>query len=117
MKKSLLLLLVIAVALSFGCGKKEEAQKADVAGKEEVKKTEKVFTPGEGRRVDRDSTNLKTSREAIRAVPIDEVTGEVITEDYIPYSYQYNGKTYFFKTEENLILFKQDPEKYIMKKK
>ena len=111
MKRSLLLFLVIAVALSFGCGKKEEAQKTDVAVKEEVQKTEKVFTLGKTREVDEDSALGEPARKMVKLV--DAVTGENILSGEIPYSYLYKGQTYFFKTEKNLSLFKQDPEKYV----
>lgn len=113
MKKSLLLFLVIAVALSFGCGKKEEAQKTDVAVKEEVQKTEKILTPGETPGAVKDGTPRKTTPE--KGLIVDAVTGERIMSGEIPYSYLYKGNTYVFKTEENLKLFKQDPQKYIMK--
>lgn len=113
MKKSLLLFLVIAVALSFGCGKKEEAQKTDVAVKEEAQKTEKILTPGETPGAEKDGTIWKTTPE--KGLIVDAVTGENILGGEVPYSYLYKGKTYSFKTEENLKLFKQDPQKYIMK--
>jgi len=109
MRKSLLLLLVIAVALSFGCGEKEEAQETDVAVKEEAQKTEKVLTPGETPGAEKDGTRRD------KPMIVDAVTGEKILSGEIPYTYLYKGKTYFFKTEENLTLFKQDPQKYIDK--
>ena len=109
MKNSLLLFLVAAVALSFGCGKKEEAQKTDVAAKEKVQSTKKVLTPGETPEAAKDGT----SRE--KAMVVDAVTGEKIMSGDIPYSYLYKDKTYVFKTEENLLLFKKDPQKYINK--
>ena len=111
MKKSLLLFLVIAVALSFGCGKKEEAQKADVAVKEEAQKTEKVFTPAERPYPRKAEPGEKLTRQKI--IIVDAVTGENILRGETPYSYLYKGKTYLFKTEENLKLFKKSPEKYI----
>lgn len=111
MKKSLLLFLVIALALSFGCGKKEEAQKTDVAVKEEAQKTEKVFTPGERPEKDKDGSIRKSTKEMVKLV--DAVTGENILSGEIPYSYLYKDKIYTFKTEENLELFKNNPEKYI----
>ncbi len=113
MRRSLFLFLVIAVALSSGCGNKEEVQKTDVAVKEDVQKTEKVLTPGETSNVGKDGTVRKTTPE--KSMLVDAVTGEKILSGEIPYSYLYKGKTYSFKTEENLNLFKQDPEKYINK--
>ncbi len=109
MKKSLLLILVIAVALSFGCGKKEEAQETEVAVKEDTQKTEKILTPGET------PGAVKGGTRRDKPMIVDAVTGEKILSGEIPYSYLYKGKTYFFKTEENLALFKQDPQKYIDK--
>jgi YHS domain-containing protein len=113
MKKSLLLFLVIAVALSFGCGKKEEAQKADAAVKEKAQKTEKVFTPAERPYPRKAEPGEKLSPQKV--ILVDAVTGENFLSGETPYSYLYKGKTYLFKTEENLKLFKQDPQKYIMK--
>ena len=113
MKNSLLLFLVATVALSFGCGKKEEAQKTDVAVKEKVQSTKKVLTPGETPGAAKDGTSRKSTME--KAMIVDAVTGEKILSGDIPYSYLYKDKTYVFKTEENLLLFKKDPQKYINK--
>ena len=112
MKRVVLLWLVISMMLSLGCGTKEEAEKPDVAVKQDAQKSTKTPTvaprpypkkgwkPGE---------ELKMERTAM----VDAVTGEKIESGDIPYTYDYKGTTYFFKTEENLEAFKKDPAKYI----
>ena len=112
MRKSLLLLIVIAVALSLGCGKKEEAQKEEVVAGEEAQKTEKPTSLAKTRSSGRDTTFAEK-----RIVLIDAVTGEKFLQGELPYSFPYKGKTYSFKTLENLNLFKENPEKYISKNK
>jgi YHS domain-containing protein len=110
MKKALLLCVVIVLALSFGCGQKEEVQENEVAVKEDVQKTAKELTPGET-----PSGAAKGGTTKKKTLIVDAVTGEKILSGELPYVYEYKGKTYFFKTEENMNLFKQDPLKYIEK--
>lgn len=112
MRKALLLCIVVAIALSFGCGKKEEARETDVAVNEKAEKVEKELTPaGRPYPKGKPGESVPAKKELI----IDAVTGEKILSGELPYTYEYKGKTYFFKTEENLNLFKQDPLKYIDK--
>jgi YHS domain-containing protein len=113
MRRTLLICLVIAVALSLGCGKREEKQDAQVAAKADAQQTKKIATPAERPYPKEAAPGEKTSSG--KSLIVDAVTGEKILSGEIPYSYAYKGITYFFKTEENLELFKKDPEKYIGK--
>ena len=77
---------LLAIGLLFGCGKKkQEAQKAQPTT-EQVQKTAKVVCPVSGTEVD-------TSKVKITA--------------------QYNGKTYYFCSEEDKAKFEANPEKYV----
>lgn len=102
MRNALLLILVVAIVFSFACGKKEEPAKTET-----VVKTQPKLEP----RADR--PEIHSARE--RTPLIDPVTGEAIAKSDSSYTYLYNGKTYFFESDENLELFKKDPEKYIKK--
>jgi YHS domain-containing protein len=110
MKKALLLCIVVVMALSSGCGNKEEAQETEVAVEEKAEKVEKELTPGE---MPYEKGKPGEGMIAKKEIIVDAVTGEKILSGELPYTYEYKGKTYFFKTEENLNLFKQDPLKYI----
>ena len=98
-----------ATGVLMSCGKKEEAQETEVAVKEDAPSAEKELTPGER------PYEIEGGTAKKRTIIIDAVTGEKILAGEIPYSYLYKGKTYSFKTEENMLLFKQDPLKYIDK--
>jgi len=95
MKKFLILCLVLLFVLPLGCGKKEEQ-------KEEQKEVE-------------EAVEEELPRSDVKVVMIDPVSNEMIGADEKPYTYVYQGKAYFFKTEENKEIFKKDPEKYIKK--
>ena len=89
MKKILILCLVLLLVLPIGCGKKEKEAETEEAVGQEI------------------------PRSNVKVVMIDPVSNEPIGADEIPLTYVYQGKTYFFKTEENKELFKKNPEKYI----
>ena len=91
MKKFLIFCLVLLFVLPLGCGKKEEKKEVEEAVEEEL------------------------PRSDVKVVMIDPVSNEMIGADEKPYTYVYQGKAYFFKTEENRETFKKNPEKYIKK--
>ena len=90
MKKFLILCLVLLFVLPVGCGKKEEQKEAEKTVEEEI------------------------PRSDVKVVMIDPVSNEKIGADEKPFMYVYQGKAYFFKTEENRETFKKNPEKYII---
>lgn len=104
MKRFWMLCLVLVIVLSFGCSKKEETGRTDVAGKSEQKMKPSVDRP--------EVKSLKRSKPHI-----DPVSKEPITKADSLYSYKYDNWTYHFKSSENLETFKKDPEKYVREMK
>ena len=103
MRKALLLCIMLAIVFSLGCGGKEEpaqTEQAESVAKEKPKVVAR--TP--------QSEHQKFDDKFLL---IDPVTKEKLMGDETPYTYVYKKKLYFFKNEENLKIFKENPEKYI----
>jgi len=103
MRNALLLCIMLAIVFSSGCGRKEEpaqTEEAESAVKEKPKVVARTPRP-ERQKFDE------------KFLLIDLVTKEKLMGDETPYTYVYKKKLYFFKTEENLKIFKENPEKYI----
>lgn len=103
MRNMLLLCIMMILAVSLGCGEKEEAAQTEQA-KTVIEEKPKVVarTP----RAERPEFDEKFQL-------IDPVSKEKLVDGETPYTYVYKKKLYFFKSEENLKTFKGDPEKYI----
>jgi len=94
MRTIFVLCLVLMIALSFGCSKKkEEAPKGDALNTEANQEV-----AGEGGQV---------------AATFDPVSKEEIDIATSPYSFEFNGATYYFSSVENMEAFKADPAKYV----
>ena len=100
MRKIWILGLVLALAISVGCGKKEEAGDTQTAVRKQPRMEPNVARPA-----------IKSSRDRIPM--IDPISRETITKADTVYTYVYGSKTYYFKNGENLETFKKNPEKYI----
>ncbi len=87
MRNILIICLVLAIALTFGCAKK----------KEEPPKTEATTQAAPG----------------TQSPSFDPVSKEEVDVATSPYSYEYNGVLYYFTSAENMEAFKADPAKYI----
>ncbi len=107
MRIALLLCTMMILALSLGCGEKEEASQTEQA-ESVVQEKPKVVA----------RAPLPERPEFDEKFPmIDPVSKEKLMGGETPYTYVYKKKLYFFKTEENLKTFKGDPEKYIAEMK
>jgi YHS domain-containing protein len=89
MRNMLLLCIMLALVLSLGCGKEEETAQTE--------KTESI---------------QQEKPKVVARTPLPE-RHEKLTSEETPYTYVYKKRLYFFKTEENLKIFKENPEKYI----
>lgn len=103
MRKTLLLCMVLSIVFSLGCGGNEEATQTEQAESTVKEKPKVVARTPQSERTDFDEKFLL----------IDPVSKEKLMGEETPYTYVYKKKVYFFKTEENLNIFKEDPEKYI----
>jgi YHS domain-containing protein len=92
--------LVLVIAISFGCGKKEEAGETETAARKQPKMESSVDRPA-----------MKSARD--RTPMFDPISKETISKADTLYKYVYESKTYYFKSSENLETFKKNPEKYI----
>ena len=103
MRKTLLLCTMLILVFSLGCGGNEESSQTEQA-ETTVKEKPKVVarTP----QAERPKFDEKFPL-------IDPVTKEKLTGGETPLTYVYKKKLYFFKNEENLKMFKENPEKYI----
>ncbi len=110
MRKTLLLCIMLALVVSLGCGKKEEP--AENAGQTEQAEQSESITREKPAVVARTPESERTDFKE-KFPLIDPVTKEKLTSGETPYTFVYKKKIYFFKTEENLKLFKENPEKYI----
>ena len=109
MKMTLLICIMLALVVSMGCGKKEEPATTDQTEQADQAKTAVKEKPAVVARTPKsERTDFKEKFPLI-----DPVTKEKLTSGETPYTFVYKKKLYFFKTEENLKLFKEDPEKYI----
>jgi YHS domain-containing protein len=103
MRNMLLLCIILALVLSLGCGKKEETAQTEKTESVQQEKPKVVARAPLPERHDFDE----------KFPLIDPVTKEKLTSEETPYTYVYKKRIYFFKTEENLKIFKENPEKYI----
>ena len=103
MRNALLLCIMLAIVFSLGCSEKEEPAQTEQAETGVKEKPKVVARTPRAERPDFDE----------KFPLIDPVTKEKLMGDETPYTYVYKKRLYFFKTEENLKIFKEDPEKYI----
>ena len=103
MRKTLLLCVMLSLVFSIACGEKEETAQTEQAESTVKEKPRVVARAPEAERTKFDE----------KFPLIDPVTKEKLTGEETPYTYVYKKRVYFFKTEENLKIFKEDPEKYI----
>ena len=106
MKNMLLLCVVLTLVFSVGCGKKEDEAQTDRIGEAESSVKEKP-------RVVAKVPAGEEANVSITIPTIDPVSKEKLTRHETTYSYYYNKTVYYFKNEENLRIFKENPEKYI----
>lgn len=106
MKNMLLLCVMLTLVFSMGCGKKEDETQTDRIGKAESSAKEKPRVVAKVPRGEETDTRI--------TIPtIDPVSKEKLTRHETTFSYYYNNTVYYFKNEENLKTFKENPEKYI----
>lgn len=89
MKKAVVLILVLAFAVSLSCSEKKEPERQKITIKREL------------------------SKGARKAFLIDPVSMNPVDIMESPYSYIYKDVEYNFETKENMEAFVEDPEKYI----
>ncbi len=107
MRKTLILCIMMALVVSLGCGKKEEpAEKT-----EQTEQTKSIVREKPAVTAKAPETGRTDFDEKFQL--IDPVTKEKLMDGETPYTFVYKKRIYFFKTEENLKLFKENPEKYI----
>jgi len=109
MRKALFLCIMLGLVMSLGCGKKEEpAQTEQTEQTEQTKSVVREKPAVVAKAPESGRTDFKEKFPLI-----DPVTKEKLTDGETPYTFVYKKKIYFFKTAENLKLFKENPEKYI----
>ncbi|MDD3641992.1 MAG: YHS domain-containing protein [Candidatus Krumholzibacteria bacterium] len=86
MKRALFASLMLVMAVTLGCGKKQEEQQP--AGQ-------------------------PPAHSAKMAALVDPVDGKPVEIAEVDYSWVYKDVEYYFNSEKNLKAFQQDPEKYI----
>ena len=109
MKMTLLICIMLALVVSLGCGEKEEPATTEQSEQAEQAKSVVKEKPAV---VARTPESARTDFKE-KFPLIDPVTKEKLTDGETPYTFVYKKKIYFFKTAENLKLFKENPEKYI----
>ncbi|HER42957.1 MAG TPA: YHS domain-containing protein [Candidatus Eisenbacteria bacterium] len=103
MKNTLLICIMLSLVLSLGCGKKEEPARTEQTESVVQEKPRVVARTPQSERPEFD--------EKFRLV--DPVSNEKLMGDETPITYVYKKKLYFFKNEENLRIFKENPDKYV----
>jgi YHS domain-containing protein len=103
MRNVLILCIMLAIVFSLGCGEREEPAQTEQAESVVKEKPKVVARAPQNERPKFDEKFLL----------IDPVSKEKLMGEEKPYTYVYKRKLYFFKTEENLKIFKENPEKYI----
>lgn len=89
MKRALLASLVLVMALTLGCGSKQEEQ----------------------------APPQQQTRSAAMASLVDPVDGTPVDIAETDYSWVYKDVEYFFHSEKNMKEFQKDPEKYVSRMK
>lgn len=89
MKKALIILLVMMLTASFGCGNKPQEDKGSTG------------------------TEAGAAKMIYLSDPVDG--SKIGTVDEVKYSYVYKNIEYRFNSKKNYEAFKKDPEKYLSK--
>jgi YHS domain-containing protein len=108
-KKILVLCLVMIMTVSIGCGN-DKPEKDEDAAAERMKGTK------EGFKVKPQETPRSTTARASRLFAVDPVDGKLLENYNSKYYYVYKDVEYRFNSEENMLAFRKDPEKYLERK-
>ena len=92
MKRLVVVILMLVMVISVGCGGDKEASKKSTAKKRELSK----------------SGTVTSIIDPVDKQPVDVLSAK--------YSYVYKDVEYLFNTEEHMKAFKKDPEKYLAPK-
>jgi len=105
-KRIILLLVIITVAFSYSCSKKE---------KEKVGEVKKVSSESKEGAVKAEKPTVKNGKalDVIINSRKDPVSNNYIDLKKAKFSFVYKNVRYYFETEENYNKFKENPEAYI----